>query len=98
MIKKNKKYLNIFIFGAALGFLVFNDLGIIKLISISNQRQMIEDEINSLIAEEQLLINEISLLQSNPEYIKKIAREKFHMCPPGEKIFRVRSEKTLESE
>ena len=42
-------------------------------------------------------MSEINLLQSNPEYIKKIAREQFHMCPPGEKIFRVRSEKFLES-
>ena len=96
-MNKNKKYLNIFLFATALAFLTFNDLGLIKLIAISNEKQAIQNEINNLIAEEKVLMSEINLLQSNPEYIKKIAREKFHMAPPGEKIFRVRSEKFLES-
>ena len=56
-----------------------------------------EDEIEILISEEKLLLNEINLLKTDPEYIKKIAREKFHMCPPGEKIFRVRSDKFIQS-
>ena len=96
-MSKNKKYLNIFLFAAALSFLIFNDLGVLRLIAISNEKQLIQDEIKNLIAEEKVLISEINLLQSDPEYIKKIAREQFHMCPPGEKIFRVRSEKFLES-
>ena len=96
-MNKNKKYLNIFLFAAALSFLIFNDLGFLRLIAISNEKQLIQDEIKNLIAEEKVLMSEINLLQSDPEYIKKIAREQFHMCPPGEKIFRVRSEKFLES-
>ena len=96
-MSKNKKYLNIFLFSAALSFLIFNDLGVLRLIAISNEKQLIQDEIKNLIAEEKVLMSEINLLQSDPEYIKKIAREQFHMCPPGEKIFRVRSEKFLES-
>ena len=96
-MNKNKKYLNIFLFAAASSFLIFNDLGVLRLIAISNEKQLIQDEIKNLIAEEKVLMSEINLLQSDPEYIKKIAREQFHMCPPGEKIFRVRSEKFLES-
>ena len=94
---KNKKYLNIILTLAALGFLTFNELGLLKLISIYNARQIVEGEIKNLISEEKLLINEINLLKTDPEYIKKIAREKFHMCPAGEKIFRVRSDKFIQS-
>ena len=33
--------------------------------------------------------NEITKLQTNQAYIEKIAREKFMMAKPGEKIFKV---------
>ena len=95
-MSKNKKHLHILVLVVSLSFLMFNELGIIKLISIYNQRLIVENEIQELIAEEIKLINEINLLQTDPEYIKEVAREKFHMCSPGEKIFRIKTEKILE--
>ena len=35
------------------------------------------------------LTAELDLLENDDEYIKKIARERFHMVNPGEKVFRV---------
>jgi len=95
-MSKNKKYLNILLLITALGFLTFNDLGIIDLISIYNDRQVIENEIADLIAEENSLINEIKLLETDKEYIQKIAREEFYMAAPGEIIYRVKRDKVLE--
>ena len=95
-MSKNKKYLNILLLITALGFLTFNDLGIIDLISIYNDRQVIENEIADLIAEENSLINEIQLLETDKEYIQKIAREEFYMAAPGEIIYRVKRDKVLE--
>ena len=43
---KKKKYLNIVIIVSALSFLAFNDLGIVKLVSIYNQRETIKKEID----------------------------------------------------
>ena len=95
-MSKNKKYLNILLLITALGFLTFNDLGIIDLIAIYNDRQVIENEIADLIAEENSLINEIQLLETDKEYIQKIAREEFYMAAPGEIIYRVKRDKVLE--
>ena len=75
---------------------MFNDLGVIKLISIYDQKEIIENEINDLIAEQNSLINEIKLLETDPKYIEKIAREEFYMAKPGEVIYRVKQDKVLE--
>ena len=93
---KKKKYLNIYILIIALSFLTFNDLGLIKLISIYNERQIIEDEIQVLIAEQNSLNQQIQLLETDEEYIKKIAREEFYMAAPGEIIYRVKRDKVIE--
>ena len=95
-MKKKKKYLHIIIFTAAISFLIFNDLGLIKLISIYSQREAIKEEIDILIAQENQLIKEITLLETDENYIKKIAREEFYMAKPGEKIYRVKRDKFID--
>ena len=95
-MSKRKKHINIVILIVALSFIAFNDLGLIKLISIYNERKIIENEISVLISKENELIDEIKLLETNEEYIKKIAREEFYMAAPGEIIYRVKRDKVLE--
>ncbi len=95
-MSKGKKHLHIVILIVALSFITFNDLGLIKLLSIYNERKMIENEITILIAQENELIDEITLLETNEEYIEKIAREEFYMAAPGEIIYRVKRDKVLE--
>ena len=77
----------IFIIGGL--FLVSNDLGIVRWYQLRRERNQIKAEIDQLIQEEAELTNELDRLTNDKEYIKKIAREKFHMVKPGEKVFRV---------
>ena len=77
----------IFIIGGL--FLVSNDLGIVRWYQLRRERNQIKVEIDQLIQEEAELTNELDRLTNDKEYIKKIAREKFHMVKPGEKVFRV---------
>ena len=77
----------IFIIGGL--FLVSNDLGIVRWYQLRRERNQIKAEIDQLIQEETELTNELDRLTNDKEYIKKIAREKFHMVKPGEKVFRV---------
>ena len=95
-MSKGKKHLNIVILIVALSFIAFNDLGFIKLVSIYNERKMIENEIKLLVTQENDLMDEIKLLETDKEYIKKIAREEFYMAAPGEIIYRVKRDKVFE--
>ena len=95
-MSKGKKHFHIIVLIVALSFIAFNDLGLINLLSIYNERKMIENEIEILIAQENELIDEIKLLETNEEYIEKIAREEFYMAAPGEIIYRVKRDKILE--
>ena len=69
--------------------LLFNDMGLVKWYQLRQESQQIQEEITRLILEEQDLTEELDRLEHNDEYIKKIARERFHMVKPGEKVFRV---------
>ena len=77
----------IFIIGGL--FLVSNDLGIVRWYQLHRERNQVKAEIDQLIQAEEELTNELARLTNDKEYIKKIAREKFHMVKPGEKVFRV---------
>tara|TARA_B100000315_G_scaffold99675_1_gene91709 strand:- start:650 stop:973 length:324 start_codon:yes stop_codon:yes gene_type:complete len=69
--------------------LIFNDMGIIKWYHLKQERSHIQTEIDQLIIKEKNLTAELDRLEHDDEYIKKIARERFHMVKPGEKVFRV---------
>ena len=77
----------ILILGAML--LIFNDMGIVKWYQLKQERLHIQTEIDRLILEEKDLTTELDRLENDDYYIKKIARERFHMVKPGEKVFRV---------
>ena len=75
------------IFG--LGLFIFDDLGLLKWYSLRKERIKIQYEIDELIQREAQLTEEISKIKSDDTYLEKIAREKFQMVKPGEKVFRV---------
>ena len=70
-------------------FLVSNDMGIVRWYQLHSERNLVQGEIDRLIQEEAELNNELDRLTNDKEYIKKIARKKFHMVKPGEKVFRL---------
>ena len=70
-------------------FLISNDMGIVKWYQLRKERNRIQAEIDQFIQNEAKLTDELDRLKNDDEYIKMIAREKFHMVKPGEKVFRV---------
>ena len=70
-------------------FMVSNDMGIVRWYQLRNERNQVQIAIDQLIQKEAELTIELDRLTNDKEYIKKIAREKFHMVRPGEKVFRV---------
>ena len=70
-------------------FLISNDMGIVKWYQLRKERNRVQAEIDQFIQNEAILTDELDRLKNDEEYIKKVAREKFHMVKPGEKVFRV---------
>ena len=60
-----------------------------KWYSLRQERIRVQYEIDELIKREIYLTEEISKIKSDDTYLEKIAREKFQMVKPGEKVFRV---------
>ena len=77
----------ILIFGGL--FLISNDIGIVRWYQLRKERNHIQGEIDQFIKDEAVLTDELDRLKNDEEYMKKIAREKFHMVKPGEKVFHV---------
>ena len=71
------------------GLFIFDDLGLLKWYSLRKERIRIQYEIGELIQREAHLTEEIDKIKSDDTYLEKIAREKFQMVKPGEKVFRV---------
>ena len=69
--------------------LIFNDFGLLQLIRLQQQETALDNSLTVLLLQQEKLRSEISKLQTDREYIEKIAREKFMMVVPGEKVYRV---------
>ena len=80
----------VFLIGLSLVIIfVFGDHGLLKLYKIKNERKLIQNKIANLRAEREILKNEKNKIENDLNYIEKIAREKYKMVKPGEKIFKV---------
>ena len=90
--KKNVFYKRILIsmfFLLGIILFVFNDMGLIKYFQLKKQNQKLIEDINIVRNERKELSKKIGKLESDLEYIEKIAREEFRMAKEGEKVFRV---------
>ena len=68
---------------------IFGDHGLIKLYKIKNQRKNVQNHITQLRKEREKKKEEKNKIENDLEYIEKIAREKYKMVKPGEKIFKI---------
>tara|TARA_Y100000591_G_C21816539_1_gene691055 strand:+ start:570 stop:908 length:339 start_codon:yes stop_codon:yes gene_type:complete len=68
---------------------VFGDHGLLKLYKIKNERKIIQKKISELREEKENLKIKKNKMENDLKYIEKIAREKYKMVKPGEKIFKV---------
>jgi len=78
--------------------LLVNEFGLIKYIKLSQKHKILKNKLNNLLVQQTALRNNITKLQNDEDYIRSIAREKFMMVLPGEKVYRVIDEKTVSSE
>jgi cell division protein FtsB len=86
---KYKFYLLISIFTIVSFYIITNDFGLKRLIELKREQAGLEREIYQLTKQQINLNNDISNLKTNIKHIEQIAREKFMMAKPGEKVFKV---------
>ena len=84
-----KRIFLLVIAGAVIVAFLFNDRGLISWYKYSMEKERIEAELDSLRAEEAALRTEIEKLKFAPEYLEKLAREKYGMAKKGEKVYKV---------
>ena len=72
-----------------ISLLLFSDRGLINLWSLKKEKLEIQNEINDLRNQIAMLEKEEEKLKFDEKYIEKIAREKFKMVRPGERVFKV---------
>ena len=72
-----------------ISLLVFSDRGLINLWSLKKEKLEIQNEINNLRNQIAIIEKEEEKLKFDEKYIEKIAREKFKMVKPGERVFEV---------
>ena len=77
------------IFVGCISLLLFSDRGLINLWSLKKEKLEIQNEINDLRNQIAMLEKEEEKLKFDEKYIEKIAREKFKMVKPGERVFKV---------
>ena len=99
--KINKKsYFNYYILSVIVTFLivilVFNDFGFLQYLKLKKEYVRLDRELQTLLFQQNTLRSEIDQLQTNQDYIEKIAREKFMMVRPGERVYRVKEEKKID--
>ncbi len=68
---------------------IFGDHGLFQLYTLKKEKKEIQIKIESFREERELLIEEKNRLENDLKYIEKLAREKYKMAKPGEKVFKV---------
>tara|TARA_Y100000816_G_scaffold81728_1_gene55951 strand:- start:369 stop:692 length:324 start_codon:yes stop_codon:yes gene_type:complete len=68
---------------------IFGNHGAIELYKLSKKRKQIQKEIVHLRQKKIDLEREKSLLKNDKKHIEKLAREKYRMAKPSERIFKV---------
>ena len=68
---------------------IFGDQGIFQLYKLKRERAEVQAHITLLRKERERLKSEKVRLENDLDYIEKLARERFRMAKPGEKVFKV---------
>jgi len=67
--------------------IVFDENGLLRYISLKEEKVRLLSEVKKLKYKNELLKEEIRLLKSEPFYIEKMAREELNLSRPNEYIF-----------
>ena len=101
MFETQKKIVrsSLVLIGIVLVFIfIFGDHGLFQLYTLKKEQKNIQKKILQFREKRQLLIEEKNRLENDLKYIEKLAREKYRMAKPGEKVFKVlhKNEKYLD--
>tara|TARA_B100001996_G_C18526555_1_gene541301 strand:+ start:276 stop:569 length:294 start_codon:yes stop_codon:yes gene_type:complete len=77
-----------------ISLILFSDRGLINLWSLKKEKLDIDNEIEDLRVQISMLEKEEEKLKFDEKYIEKIAREKFKMVKPGERVFKIVDEES----
>jgi len=88
---QRKLFRTLILFGLAILIIIFlfGDHGIYQLYKIKTQRKITQNRIEELKIERELLDNEKIRLETDLDYIERLAREKYRMAKKNEKVFKV---------
>ena len=68
---------------------IFGDHGLFQLYKLKKEKNSIQKHISELRKEREVLILEKKRLENDLMYIEKLAREKYRMAKPGERVYKV---------
>jgi cell division protein FtsB len=92
IVEAQRKFFRaIILFGVSFLIIIFlfGDHGVYQLYKIKSQRKATQKRIEELKTELALLENEKNRLETDLDYIERLAREKYRMAKTGEKVFKV---------
>ena len=75
-----------------LSYLLFANNGIIARVKLERQRTEMIEKVRQAEEETKKLQAQIKALESDKKTIEKVAREKYGMVRPGEKVYRVKKD------
>lgn len=75
------------------GFISFSNRGVLKRMSLEDEREMMRAKVSAAQLEQQKLQKLSDALDNDPKAIEKVAREKYGMVRAGETIYKVKKEK-----
>lgn len=81
---------------AMLGYAVFGNRGVLRILQAERQQEELESELISLQQEQQRLRDEIERLRNDKEYWEQLARTKLGMVRDGELIYHLPPEEIAE--
>ena len=68
---------------------LFGDHGLFQLYKLKEEKKEVQNQIYEFRKNRENLISEKTRLENDLNYIEKLAREKYRMAKPGEKVFKV---------
>ena len=72
---------------------IFGDHGLLQLYKLKRDRAKVQAQIAQLRKERERVMVEKNQLENDIQYLEKLARERYRMVKPGEKVYKVLPEK-----
>ena len=68
---------------------IFGDHGLLQLYKLKRDRAKVQAQISQLRKERERVMVEKNRLENDIQYLEKLARERYRMVKPGEKVYKV---------